>query len=244
MSNPNDLRQLARAKALTVELRALQDRMNQTVEQICAIVAGREFGAAASGGEAQVRAGFSPLWLQVAESHPVVVNPVSGQALGAEAAFYTDGRNAMLQVLQQPAARQADSSFAMVLNYSDFDGEWMSVVFDARPALLDLPVGRATLNLTVEVSGSPACTAQARVHLRSANQVIERRIDLKLNHVNTLQVDIEYLEPALISAFDIHLVFNPPARGSLVLRRLRAQIAVEPVGEAVDRAASVFEAMP
>ena len=84
---------------------------------------------------------------------------------------------------------------------------------------------------------------QARVHWRAANQAAERRIDLKLNHVNSVQLDIDYLEPELVSSFDIHLVFNPPARGSLSLRRLRAHLVVEPVVEVAERTASVFEAM-
>ncbi len=243
MSNPIDPRQLARAKELTVELRALQDKMNQTVEQICSIVAGREFGAAL-GARATVNAGYSPMWLQVAEAQPVVVSPVSGQALGADAAFYTDGRNAMLQVLQQPAIRQADASFAMVFNFSEFDGEWMSVVFDARSVLAGLPKGRAKLNLVAELSGNPSCAAQVRLHWRTAEQPSERRVDLKLNQLNSTQVDLEYFEPGAILAFDIHLVFNPPARGSLALRRLRVEVDVEPDVETTDRADSVFEAMP
>lgn len=244
MSNPIDPRQLARARELTVELRALQDKMNQTVEQICAIVAGREFGEVVAASEAPAHPGFSPLWLQVAEAQPVIISPLSGQALGTDAVFYTDGRNAVLQVLQQPAVRQADASFALVFNFSEFDGEWMSVVFDARSVLAGLPNGRAKLNLVAELAGSPAFPAQARLHWRAANHSAERRVDLKLNQVNTAQIDIEYLEPASVSAFDIHLVFNPPARGSLVLRRLRAQLAVEPVIQEAERGASVFEAMP
>jgi hypothetical protein len=244
MPKPAESMQIARARQLTGELRTLQDRMNRTIEQLCALVGGHSFELESVLGGSEAAPSFSPAWLQMPVAQPVHAQAINGEVLGEGSVFYTDGRSSMFQILQLPLARHADSSFSMSFNMAEFDGSWMSVVFDMRALLAGQPTGRARINIAVEVNGTALTALTSRVSWSGDHAKGDRHFDLHTNQVCTAQADIDYFDPSLTQAFDFHLILQPPARASLELRRLRVSLTMEPPALVVPAQASVFEATP
>jgi hypothetical protein len=212
----------ARARELTLQLRALQDSLNRTIDQLCELAAagpGRGERAGVAGWVAPV-AKFTPTWLDFPVAQPVVSSPQSGQSLGDGAVLYTDARGALLQILQQPLTRVPGARYGLDLQFARFDGEWLSVVFDASSLLGQLRAGPARLTLLADVVGTPVRELQLRCHWSGDTVRGEKRFVLRQGQLNQAQALVEYLDPAQLSRLELHLVFTLPERGALTVRRL------------------------
>lgn len=241
---------MAKAHKLTAELRQLQDRMNQTIDQLCELVGGRELSdvlppaAPESGVEAGTETSLTPSFLELPGKSPYSRNPPTGHSLGPDTRFYSNYRKGLVQIVQQSLPRHADSRYSLVFNYADFDGDLMSVVVDARALMTGQPAGRARLGLLVETIGNQHHALYAKCAWRTGKKWTERTIEVRANQVSVASIEIDRLDPEQVQALDIHLLFNPGARGSLEIRRLTATLSVQPTEEEAVAPASVFENAP
>lgn len=217
-----------KAQALALELRTLQDRLNDTINQLCELVAHQTVTPV----QAPLAHGrFVPDWLRWPQPLAWFDQPPSGQPLSTGTTFYTNGRAGLWQIVQQPLARHRGTGFALGVNFSQFDGEWMSVVFDASALLKNQPAGRVRLDLVTEVTGSPLENLSVRCVWRGHNHDGELPFDVQLNKVTRQQAEIDYLDPELTRSLEVHLVLSVPARGAVELQRLTLDFTVLP-GEA------------
>ena len=241
---------MAKAHKLTAELRQLQDRMNQTIDQLCELVGGHELSdvlpaaAPESSLEPGTETSLTPSFLELPSKSPYTRNPTTGLSLSPDARFYSNYRKGLVQLVQQPLPRHADSRYSLVFNYADFDGDLMSVVVDARALMTGQPAGRARLGLLVETIGNEHNPLYAKCAWRIGKNWTERSIEVRSNQVSVASIEIDRLDPEQVHALDIHLLFNPGARGSLEIRRLTATLSVQPTEEEAVAPASVFENAP
>jgi hypothetical protein len=250
MPHPTDPQRHEQVHRLTLELQALRGRLNETIDQLCGLVAGYDIGAEPAGlsplaGQEQGHAERSlvPAWLRLPSPSASASNPVSGQKLGNDTAIYSDYRNGFIQVIQVNQPRGADERYALVVNHADFDGTFLSIVLDARPLLADMPAGPARLSLAVEVRGTPAPGLNAKCAWKVGEHWSERALRLAPGQVAADSFTVDMLDPSQISALDFHLFFNPVGRGSFEVRRLTAGLVVTPANEA-PLTSSVFETAP
>jgi hypothetical protein len=246
MATPADPQRLAQAHQLTVELRRLQHQMNRTVEQLCDLVGGHAFqgvlpGPADHGGAAVAEAAFSPSFLQLPRQQAFERNAPTGLVLGPDAIFYTDNATGLLNIVQQPLQHSADSRYSLILNFAGFDGEWMSLALNARSLLAGLPSGRAQVGLVIESTGSPQTTLRAKCSWAGADWREERPLDVYINQLSTATAEIDYLDTQKTQALDVHLVFNPPPRGSVEIRRITVTVVVQAAPTGTRSLFSVFD---
>ena len=248
MSKSADPQRLARAHKLSAELRTLQERMNRTIEDLCELVSNREFFAAMPGdvdlsGDL-AEATLSPSFLQAPSPDAFLRNPPTGQALGPDAAFYSDYAKGVLHIVQQPLQRHADSRYSLIINFAEFDGDWFSVVLDMRALLSGMPAGRARVGMVVETTGAAQASMSAKCVWAGAKWREEAPMEIRLNQLCASTIDIDFLDPAQTQTLDLHLVFNPVARGSIEIRRVTASLSIQPLKDDARMPASVFENAP
>jgi hypothetical protein len=247
MSKPVDPQHQARVHKLTAELRQLQARLNDTVDQLCELMAGSRVEEALAGLAPAVEEGpvrkntLQPSFLLSPVATPYARNPSTGFALSPDARFYSNYKRGLVQIVQQPLARHADSRYSLVLNYADFDGDLLSVVVDARSLLAGLPAGKARLDLVVETVASQFSALYAKCAWRSGKTWSERNFEVRGNQVSVASVNLDTFDPAAIQVLDVHLLFNPSSRGSVEIRRLTASLSVEPIEDTTADVADVFE---
>src|SRR5262245_11651359 len=113
MPNPVDARRHEQVHRLTLELQTLRGRLNDTIDQLCQLVAGHDPGGEPIGlsplaGQEQGTAERSlvPTWLRLPSGQASASNPASGHRLSNDSALYSDYRNGFIQVIQvsQPHA--------------------------------------------------------------------------------------------------------------------------------------------
>lgn len=243
--NQSDLpSRLGQVHKLVAELRLLQGQMNSTVDQLCELVSRPEAvalvqqGAPRNGSSASP---FTPRFLELPNQEPFVRQPQDGQALSADTRFYSNHRQSLIQVVQQAMPRHAFSRYGLVINYAEFDGDLLSLVIDARELLTAQPVGKAELQLVIETSCGQHCAFFAKVAWRVGESWSERPLAVRSNQVSTSSIEIERFDPDSIGALDIHLMFNPDARGCIEVRRIALSLRVQPVAAVVSVPENVFE---
>jgi hypothetical protein len=226
------------------ELRLLQSQMNHTVDQLCELVGRPEAAALLQGGlpkSGALERVFTPRFLELPHQAPFVHEPSDGQALCADTRFYSNHRQSLVQVVQQAMPRHAFSRYGLIINYAEFDGDLLSLVIDARELLTVQSAGKATLELVIETSCGQHCAFFAKVAWRVADAWSERQLSVRSNQVSTSSIEIERFDPDLVGALDIHLMFNPDARGSIEVRRMALTLRVQPMPAVVAVPENVFE---
>jgi hypothetical protein len=242
---------LSAVRKLTGELHALQDRLNDTIEQVCELLSGADVSAALKAKLEVPRAkaagametSFSPDFLQLPSFSVATNNPASGHSVGADTKLFTDYKTGLVQLIQVPSTRGAEARYGLVLNYADFDGSFLSLVVDARVLLGGMPAGRARVGLAWEARAQPTSSLYAKCAWKSANQWTEHKLDCKLGRPSVESFELPAFDPAQVEALDFHFIFNPQSRGSVEIRRLMITLTVEPASAAAPAPESVFEAV-
>lgn len=251
MPHPEDAQRHDQVHRLTLELQALRRRLNDTIDQLCDLVAGQPVGggpvglsAVATQDEGSIERHLVPAWLRVPTDSASASGPASGHRLGHETTLYTDLRHGFLQTIQLGQPRGADERYALVFNHADYDGSFLSIVLDARALLADMPAGAARLTLAAEVRGAPAPGLSAKCVWRVGEHWSERSLNLQAGQLAADTFSLDGFDPTQVSALDFHIFFNPVGRGSFELRRLSASLAVTPPTESEAVVSSVFETAP
>ncbi|HSI46730.1 MAG TPA: hypothetical protein VLA61_00505 [Ideonella sp.] len=223
--------------------------MNKTVEALCG-----EIGAAPLqiADEPNVRQEwlFVPACFQLPETAPLCQQPGRGASVAAGAAFYSDRRGGYVQVVQQPLTADVDAGFGygLIVQVAEFDGDWLSLVFDAQPLIAQSRAGKARLLLSAHAQTEPAMPVKLRCSLTVDGQVQNRDFELHANANMSFEADLGHWVPADVSMLAFHVIFTPAARSILSLRRLSAVLVVDETAMAVPVASSdsdgIFEVAP
>lgn len=226
MSDSADTLRQARAHELMLTLRSLQRRLNQTVDALCGLAAGE----VAQADQARAHsADWVPALFALPLAEPVRLQPVSGMALGPGASFYVGEHQGVLQLVQAPVSGAGEALYACRINFADFDGEWMSLVFDLRALLETALPGRAQLVLWAEHDRLPAQALQVKCSWRTEGgepQASQAKVDA--GEPLQLSLDLGWLQPASLQVLDLHLIFPAAGRGTISLQGVRASLHVQP----------------
>jgi hypothetical protein len=246
MSNPSEAQRIAAVRKLTSELYVLQDRMNQTIDQITSLLHGSDVGAllpvplgASRTADGALEHSLTPSALALPLPQVYVNNPGNGTLIGNECKLFSDYKNGSLQLVQVPASRGSDARFAIVLNYANFDASYLSLVFDARQLLRDLPAGKLRISMALETRSDPQIKLHAKFAFKVGEHWGEHQMAPKGGRVQVDSFEVPMIDPTIVEALDFHLIFSPQTRGCIELHRVTFSVAVMP---AVDTAsANVFE---
>jgi hypothetical protein len=245
MSHQDSHPRLAKAHLLTAELRTLQSRINETVDQLCELVGGASVEALLdrNGRHHDIHgvATLTPSFLTAPATQTYIASPISGAEVAKDIYFFSDYERGLVQLVQQPLPRHADTRYSFIINFADFDGNWMSLVMNVRKLLSGLPVGQATLGLMVEATGTAQVAMASKVTWRTAELLREVALDVRPNQVCVAQADLGYINPESTETLDLHLLFNPPARGSIEIRRLALTLEIQPEPAKQQQIEGVFE---
>jgi len=246
MSIPSEAQRVAAVRKLTSELYVLQDRMNQTIDQITGLLHGSDVGAllpipqsASRTADGALEHGMTPSALALPLPQVYVNNPASGSLVGEDCKLFSDYKNGSLQLVQVPASRGSDARFAIVLNYANFDASFLSLVFDARQLLRDMPAGKLRISMALESRCDPQVKLHAKFAFKVGEHWGEHHMSPKGGRVQVDSFEVPMIDPSIVEALDFHLIFTPQSRGCIELHRVTFTVAVVP---AVDTAsANVFE---
>jgi hypothetical protein len=246
MSIPSEAQRIAAVRKLTSELYVLQDRMNQTIDQITGLLHGSDIGAllpipaeATRMADGALGHTMTPTALALPLPQVYVNNPGNGTVVGEECKLYSDYKNGSLQLVQVPASRGSDARFAIVLNYANFDASYLSLVFDARQLLRDLPAGKLRISMAIETRSDPQIKLHAKFAFKVGEHWGEHHMAPKGGRVQVDTFEVPMIDPSIVEALDFHLIFSPQTRGCIEIHRVTFSVAVVP---AVDTAsANVFE---
>lgn len=232
MTMPLDGARLRKVHTLTAELRDLQAQINHTIDTLCELTSGPGFLTTVASPTAPRHAmlgHYSPTFLHTPSRTSVMQDPPSGSALSPDGRYYANHKHGLLQIVQQVQQHHAHSRYSLLIDFADFDGNFISVVCDASSLLAEMPAGNATLAVTIETAVTPAyLTIQTKVAWRVGGQWTERGLDLHANQIGVQTVDIPNFDPLRFNALDLHLLLKPQTRGSLEIRRLQMQLTVVP----------------
>lgn len=211
------------------EVRALQARLEQRIARL-------------EGLEPPAPAGhWTAPALQWPAAQSVWLRPHNGAVLTEGLRFYSAAPGGWLQVIQQPAGRQAAHAQQLVVNWAEAEAEWCSLVFDLRGLLQGCPPGRARLEVQAEAALACATAPFLKCAWKGASgRANHRTAELRDQQALAMVIDHEEFEPARLSSLDLHLLIKPVGRGACTLRRLSARLL--PLTEAAPAAASdLFE---
>jgi len=138
-----------------------------------------------------------------------------------------------------PASRGSDSRFGIVLNYANFDATYLSLVFDARKLLEDLPAGKLRISMALETRADPQVKLHAKFAFKVGEHWGEHQMAPKGTRVQVDSFEVPMIDPTVVEALDFHLIFTPQTRGCIELHRVTFSVAVTPAVES--SAANVFE---
>ena len=240
MSNTPEAQRLAAVRKLTSELYMLQDRMNQTIDQITGLLHGADLGSIVAQGpsalvtsEGAVEQVLVPSALQLPLPAVYVNDPASGFVVGTggECKLFSDYKNGHLQLVQVPAQRGSDARFGIVLNYANFDASFLSLVYDARSLLKGLPAGKLRVSMAIECRSEPQARLHAKFAFRVGEHWGEHQMQLKGGRVLVDSFEVPMVDPSTIEALDFHLIFSPGARGCIEIHRATFTVSVQPVAE-------------
>ena len=246
MSNPPEAQRLAAVRKLTSELYLLQDRMNQTIDQITGLLHGSELSSLVPVALAPVRSAdgelehsMSPSALALPLPPVYVNNPGSGSLVGNDCKLFSDYKNGQLQLVQVPASRGSDARFAVVLNYANFDATYLSLVFDARKLLKDLPSGKLRISMALETRSDPQIKMHSKFAFKVGEHWGEHYMAPKGVRVQVDSFEVPMIDPSIVEALDFHLIFTPQTRGCIELHRVTFSVSVAPASETAP--SDVFE---
>ncbi len=251
MSKSSEAQRLAMVRKLTAELHVLQERINQAVDQVCDLLAGRELNSvltapaqAATINGSVVERSLVPTFLRLPSANVHESSPKSGYDLGGDCRMFSDYKNGTLQLLQMPSRRGGeDARYALVINHAEFDGSFLSLVFDARALLDGLPAGRARFGLVFDARCTPQVPLHAKCAWKIGDEWAEHRLETSSSRLTVSSFEVPELDPATVEALDFHFIFSPHARGTIEIQRLSVALGIETQAhEAV--AAGVFESTP
>ena len=246
MSTPSEAQRIAAVRKLTSELYVLQDRMNQTIDQIAGLLHGSDIGTllpipqdATRTAEGAFEHSLTPTALALPLPQVYVNNPGNGALIGAECRLFSDYKNGALQLVQVPSSRGSDARFAIVLNYANFDATYLSLVFDARALLRDLPAGKLRISMALETRADPQIKLHAKFAFKVGEHWGEHQMAPKGGRVQVDSFEVPMIDPAIVEALDFHLIFTPQTRGCIELHRVTFSVAVAPATDTAS--ANVFE---
>lgn len=204
---------------LLLGLRDLQRRVEDLVVAADALSGGGEEAAASLALDTEPAIFWRPL------KQPVVQQPARGTLLGGGARFYTGSHRGWILVVQRPSTLSGAGRFELGINFREFDGEWMSLVFDLRESMKAGAAGRARLLVSAQVDSFPRSSVQFRCSWRHAGQEPQTRQTAAL-HGDALhcQLDLDRLRSQDLEALELHVIFPVSGRGALYLRSLRASL--------------------
>ena len=251
MSNLSEAQRIAAVRKLTAELYQLQDRMNQTVDQITGLLHGTDLGSLLPGlaapraeAEGTLERRFVPAALTLPLPAVYMNNPASGTAVGVDAKLYSDFKSGQLQLVQVPGGRGSDARHALVLNFAGLNASYLSLVFDALPLLAGLPAGRMRVALALETRNDYAAKLHAKFAFKVAGHWGENVVEPQGGRIQVASFELPLVDPSGVEALDFHVIFSPPARGCIELHRLAITVTLVPVAAGAAEAAvagSVFE---
>ncbi|WP_210805079.1 hypothetical protein [Ideonella paludis] len=219
--------------------------MNETVDQLCELVGGASASlllrADTNPLNGQGKLCLTPGFLMSPSAQTYRRNPPAGEMLSAETHFYCDQHQGLVQLVQQPLARQADSRYSLIINFAEFHGDWLSLVVDARSFLAGFDAGKCELGMLIEVSSTAQVTLSSKVSINVGGEWTETHLDVRTNQVCISKASLGRISASDIQAFDIHFVFNPTPRGSIEIRRMTFTLDVEAEPVAAPRLEGVFE---
>ena len=246
MSNSSEAQRVAAVRKLTSELYVLQDRMNQTIDQITGLLHGSDLSSLvpvpmppARTADGALEHSMSPTALALPLPQVFVNNPSNGMLVGEEGKLFCDYKNGQLQIVQVPASRGADARFALVLNYANFDASFLSLVFDARQLLRDLPAGKLRISMALETRADPQIKLHAKFAFKVGEHWGEHQLAPKGTRVQVDSFEVPMIDPTIVEALDFHLIFTPQTRGCIEIHRVTFSVSVTPVAE--NASANVFE---
>lgn len=226
---------------LDVELSVLRRQLSRVQERLAALE--RPGGAALS---APGQTGdFEPLPQHVPWAAPVVRKPVSGQALAPGLRFFAGKHHGWIQILQKPCAVQADA-YALALDFTSFDGNWMSLVLDSRALTAGLPAGAARLLVSADIEAYPSQNVLFKCSWRHAGHEAQSRQGVPQPAGRmAVELDLGWLRPQGLDALELHVIFPVTGRGSILVQGLRMVLLLAPEGGGKAGAAQdVFEEAP
>lgn len=247
MSKSSEAQRLAMVRKLTAELHVLQERIHQNIDQVCDLLAGREFSESMTGHALPAQTGsltersLSPQFLTLPAASVYQSNPPSGFSLGSDCKMFSDYKNGTLQLLQVPSRRGGDAKYGLVINHADFDGGFLSFVIDMRPLLADMPAGRARIGLVFDARSQPQVPLHAKCAWKVGDQWTEQRLDTSSSRLTVSGFEIPSLDPSRTDALDLHFIFTPHARGTIEIQRLSVSLGIEKASQEAAAAAGVFE---
>ncbi|TDM05601.1 MAG: hypothetical protein C4K60_12665 [Ideonella sp. MAG2] len=219
--------------------------MNETVDLLCELIGGASVEALLErnprphGNRGEAR--LTPSFLTTPASETYLRSPSSGAKVAEGVVFFSDYDKGLVQLVQQPLPRHADTRYSYIINFASFDGNWMSLVLDSKKLLNGLPAGKARLGLMIEAIGSAQVEMASKVTWQAAEVSREVLIDTRPNQVCVAQADLDYINPESTESLDLHLMFNPPARGSVEIRRLTLTLDIQPEPVKQQQLEGVFE---
>lgn len=245
MSTPTDSQRSDEIRRIAQELQALRARLNEAIDRVSELAlgcGGVAVGLSPIGGQDEGRAERSlmPSWLRLPSPEVVAGNPAPGFRLGTDSMLYGDYRDAFVQLIQVARSPGAEERYSLVINHAEFDGTYVSIVLDARALLSGMPAGPARLSLAVDVACTPTPQVHGKCSWRVGEHRSERPLKLQAGHLAADACDIDFLDPAQVSALELHLIFNPVRRGTIEIRRMVAGLVVTPATGA-SAAPSIFE---
>lgn len=248
MSNSPEAQRAAAVRKLTSDLYVLQDRMNQTIDQITRLLHGADPAALLLLPQEPVRAAdgaFEHTLVPSALEQPLpavyVDDPANGMSLGTggDCKFFSDYKNGHVQLVQVPATRGSDARFGMVFNVANFDGTYLSLVFDCRALLQGLPTGRLRIGAAIGYAGDPAPKLHTKIAYKIDGVWGEHFLHLKGGKILVDSLDVPLIDPSKVEALDVHLTFTPAPRSCIELHRVTFSTSLQPSADAA--AVQVFE---
>lgn len=249
MSKSSEAQRLAMVRKLTAELHVLQEQINQNIEQVCDLLAGRDLRDAVSGATVAaaqsgnvVERSFAPAFLVLPSPNVFESNPPSGYSLGADCKMFSDYKSGTLQLLQVPSRRGgSEAHYGLVINHADFDGGFLSLVLDARALLKDMPAGGARIGLVFDAKSLPQVPLHAKCAWKVGDQWTEQRLETSSSRLTVSSFEIPAMDPTKVEALDVHFIFTPHARGTIEIQRLAISLGIEKPQQESAAAAGVFE---
>lgn len=246
MSKLIDPQRLVTVRKLTSELHALQERLNQTIDQMCDLLAGAELGDVVStAAESASQRSMSPAFLTLPIAAVYKNSPPSGYALGTDCRLFSDYQTAALQTIQAPSSRSSEGRYSLVINYADFDGSFLSLVLDARGLLQGLTTGRARIGLVLDVRGIPQVPMHAKCAWRVGDQWAEQRLEAKSGRMSVDSFELPVTDLSQVQGLDFHFIFSPQSRGTIEIHRALISLVLEEpaAAAAASGAPNIFESV-
>lgn len=176
---------------------------------------------------------------------PVVRKPVSGQVLAPGLRFFAGKHQGWIQILQKPSTAPAET-FALALDFTAFDGNWMSLVLDSRALAAGVPAGMARILVFADVETCPPQNVLFKCAWRHAGQEGQSRqgVPQPAGRI-AAELELGWVRPQDLESLEFHVIFPMSGRGSVLIQALRMVWLVSPEGgDKAGAGSDVFEEAP